>query len=85
MLRERDSLRPLPKQGMDLAEVSFPTVDSGGCVTVRTNRYSSPLRPGMTANVKLLPAYIEIWSEGVTSAAISVGSRFSIWSTISSR
>ena len=64
MLRERDFLRPLPKQGMDLAEVSFPTIDSGGCVTVRTNRYSTPLRPGMTANVKLLPAYIEIWSEG---------------------
>jgi len=64
MLREHDFLRPLPKQGMDLAEVSFPTVDSGGCVTVRTNRYSTPLRPGMTANVKVLPAYIEIWSEG---------------------
>jgi transposase len=64
MLRERDFLRPLPKQGMDLAEVSFPTVDSGGCVTVRTNRYSTPLRPGMAANVKVLPAYIEIWSEG---------------------
>ena len=64
MLRERDFLRPLFKQGMDLAEVSFPTVDSGGCVTVRTNRYSTPLRPGMAANVKVLPAYIEIWSEG---------------------
>jgi transposase len=64
MLRERDFLRPLPKQGMDLAEVSFPTVDSGGCVSVRTNRYSTPLRPGMAANVKVLPAYIEIWSEG---------------------
>lgn len=64
MLREREFLRSVPKQGVDLAELSFPTVDGGGCVTVRTNRYSTPLRPGMTANVKLLPAYIEIWSEG---------------------
>lgn len=64
MLREHDFLRRLPQQGMDLAEVSFPAVDGGGCVTVRTNRYSTPLRPGMTAHVKVLPAYIEIWSEG---------------------
>jgi hypothetical protein len=64
MIRERDSLRPLPQQGMDLTEVSFPTVDSAGCVTVRTNRYSTPLRPGMKAHAKLFPAYIEIWSEG---------------------
>ena len=46
------------------SEVSFPTVDSAGCVTVRTNRYSTPLRPGMKAHAKLLPAYVEIWSEG---------------------
>lgn len=39
MPQARDSaifLRALPKQGIDLTEVSFPTVDSGGCVTVRT-------------------------------------------------
>ena len=64
MIRERDFLRALPKQGVDLTEVSFPTVDSGGCVTVRTNRYSTPLRPGMSAQAKLYPAYVEIWSEG---------------------
>lgn len=64
MIRERDFLRALPKQGVDLAEVSFPTVDSGGCVTVRTNRYSTPLRPGMRTQAKLYPAYVEIWSEG---------------------
>ena len=64
MIRERDFLRALPKQGVDLTEVSFPTVDSGGCVMVRTNRYSTPLRPGMSAQAKLYPAYIEIWSEG---------------------
>ena len=64
IIRERDCLRALPKQGIDLTEVSFPTVDSGGCVAVRTNRYSTPLRPGMAAQAKLSPAYVEIWSEG---------------------
>lgn len=64
MIRERDLLRALPKQGVDLMEVSFPIVDSGGCVTVRTNRYSTPLRPGMSAQAKLFPAYVEIWNEG---------------------
>jgi hypothetical protein len=64
MVRERDFLRLLPQQGMDLSEVSFPTVDSGGCVTVRTNGYSTPLRPGIEVLAKVLPAYVEIWSEG---------------------
>jgi transposase len=64
MLRERDHLLPMPKTGFDLAEISFPIVDSGGCVTVRTNRYSTPLRPGMPAQVKLYPAYVEIWHAG---------------------
>jgi transposase len=64
MIREREFLRSLPKHGVDLAEMSFPTVDSGGCVTVRTNRYSTPLRPSMIAQAKLYPAYVEIWSGG---------------------
>jgi transposase len=64
MLREREHLLPAPKHGFDLAEVSFATVDGGGCVAVRTNRYSTPLRPGMKAEVKLYPAYVEIWYEG---------------------
>jgi transposase len=64
MLREREHLLPMPKHGFDLAEVSFPVVGSNGCVTVRTNRYSTPLRPGTQAEVKLYPAYVEIWHEG---------------------
>ena len=64
MVRERGQLSGLAKEGFDLAEVSFPQVDSGGCVVVRTNRYSTPLRPGMQVEAKLYPAYVEIWSEG---------------------
>jgi len=64
MLRERGHLRPLVKEGFDLAEISFPEVDGGGCVPVRTNRYSTPLRPGMQVEAKVYPAYVEVWHEG---------------------
>lgn len=64
MLRERERLRPLVKDGFDLAEISFPEVDGGGCVAVRTNRYSTPLRPGMQVEAKVYPAYVEVWNEG---------------------
>lgn len=64
MLREQEDLNPLAKEGFDLAEFSFPAVDSGGCVAVRTNRYSTPLRPGIEVQVKVYPAYVEVWHEG---------------------
>ena len=64
MVREREHLLSLAKEGFDLAEVSFPEVDSGGCVMVRTNRYSTPVRPGMEVQAKLYPAYVEVWHEG---------------------
>jgi transposase len=64
MIRERDHLLPLAKDGFDLAEISLATVDGQGCVTVRTNRYSTPVRPGIQVQAKLYPAYVEIWHEG---------------------
>jgi transposase len=64
MLQERPHLLPLAKQGVDLAEVSFPTVDNKACVRVRTNHYSTPLRPGLQAEVKLYSCYVEIWRDG---------------------
>ena len=60
---EREHLLPLSAEGFELAETSFPTVDGKGCVKVRTNRYSTPLRPGTRPQAKLLPAYVEIWQE----------------------
>jgi hypothetical protein len=38
-------------------------VDGKGCVKVRTNCYSTPLKPGTHTRVKLLPAYVEVWQE----------------------
>jgi transposase len=60
---EREHLLPLPTEGFDLAETSFPIVDGKGCVQVRTNWYSTPLKPGTRPRVKLLPAYVEVWQE----------------------
>jgi transposase len=64
MMREREYLLAPAKDGFDLAEASFATVDGNGCVAVRTNRYSTPIRPGMQVQVKVCPAYVEIWHEG---------------------
>ena len=64
MIREREHLLSLAKDGFDLAETNFATVDGNGCVAVRTNRYSTPIRPGMQVQVKVYPAYVEMWHEG---------------------
>jgi len=63
MAIERGHLLPLPAEGFDLSEISFPVVDGKGCVKVRTNWYSTPLVPGTCPRVRLLPAYVEIWQE----------------------
>jgi len=60
----RTDLRALPRQPFDLAEISFPSVDRGGCVRVMTNRYSTPLKPGMQAEVRAHASYVEIWHNG---------------------
>src|SRR5207248_7826752 len=60
---EREHLLPLASEGFELAETSFPTVDGKGCVKVRTNCYSTPLKPGTRCQARLLPAYVEIWQE----------------------
>jgi transposase len=60
---ERTHLLPLAAEGFELAETSFPTVDGKGCVKVRTNWYSAPLKPGTRCHARLLPAYVEIWHE----------------------
>ncbi len=60
---EREHLLPGAAEGFDLAETSFPVVDGKGCVKVRTNWYSTPLKPGAKVRVKLLPAQVEVWRE----------------------
>lgn len=60
---EREHLLALAEEGFELAETSFPTVDSKSCVKVRTNWYSTPAQPGTRVRARLLPAYVEIWQE----------------------
>jgi Mu transposase-like protein len=64
MQQEQAHLLPLPEEQFEIAEVSFPRVDAQGCVKVRTNGYSTPLPAGTTAQVRLLPAAVEIFHEG---------------------
>ena len=44
MMLEREHLLPFPEERFELAEMSYPVVDTKGCVRVRTNFYSTPLR-----------------------------------------
>src|ERR1039458_783686 len=60
---ERQHLLPLAREGFELAEVSFPKVDGKSCVKVRTNWYSTPVKPGIQVQARLLPAYVEVWQE----------------------
>jgi hypothetical protein len=64
MAEERDHLLALPEEAFDLAEISFPIVDSGGCVRIKTNTYSTPVGPGTPVQVKVYPAHLEIWHDG---------------------
>jgi transposase/L-amino acid N-acyltransferase YncA len=61
---ERGRLQGLPAEDFELAEESYGRVNDKGCILVRTNSYSTPLRPGTQARVRVLPATIEIWHEG---------------------
>lgn len=61
---ERDALLPTPSERFDLAEECFPLVDAKGCVRVKTNLYSTPLRPLTRVRVRLLPTKVEVWLAG---------------------
>jgi len=68
MQAEQAHLLPLPKEGFDLAEVSFPKVDGSGCVRVRTNFYSAPLPADTQVQAKTYADRVEIWHEGAAAA-----------------
>jgi transposase len=58
---EQAHLLPLQAEDFQVAEESFCRVDGKGCVQVRTNYYSTPLRPGTQARVRVLPLRVEVW------------------------
>ena len=61
---ERPHLMPLQTEDFEITEELCCRVDGKGCVLVRTNWYSTPLRPGLQVRVRVRPAVIEIWHEG---------------------
>jgi transposase len=61
---EREHLLPMVEEGFDLADLSFPVVDGSGCVRVKRNWYSTPLRPGTKVRAKASAGSVEIWKDG---------------------
>ena len=64
MLVEREHLLPLAAEGMDLAQTSFPTINSQGCAKVLNNAYSAPLKAGIKVHAKAGASMVELWHEG---------------------
>jgi hypothetical protein len=64
MIIEREYLRPLAAEGMDLAQTSFPMVNSLGCALVLTNAYSVPLKAGTRVHAKAYASKVELWHDG---------------------
>jgi hypothetical protein len=64
LLFERSHLLPVVPEGMDLAQTSFPTVSTLGCVIVLTNAYSAPLPSGTQIQAKIYASTVELWHDG---------------------
>ena len=62
--QEQPLLLPLPEEDFDLVEESFYRVNEKGCVQVRSNFYSAPLRPGTQARVRVSPTVVEVHHQG---------------------
>ena len=60
---ERESLLGLA-EGFEIEATSFPMVDGSGCVKVRANFYSTPLRPGTKTQAKIFAETVEVWHDG---------------------
>jgi len=64
MTVERSHLLPRAAEGFDLAEVVFPLVDKRGCVAVKTNLYSVPVKAGTRVEARVHPLHVEVWHAG---------------------
>jgi transposase len=64
MATERGHLLSCAAEGFDLAETVFALVDKQGCVTVKTNFYSVPVRAGTRVEVRIHALHVEVWHAG---------------------
>ena len=62
--REQSRLRRLPNEEFDLSECLKCKVDDHACVCVKHNRYSTPLRPGTEAEVRVDASHVEVRWQG---------------------
>lgn len=63
MLIEQEHLLPLGED-FDLVERAFPTVNSLGCVKVRTNSYSVPVDAGRAVEARITASAVDLYYEG---------------------
>lgn len=68
LVEERGYLLALPKEGFDVAVIHAGQVDAKGCVKTHLVWYSTPLRVGAKAQVRVLPSSIEVWYSGARVA-----------------
>ena len=64
MALERAHLLPCAAEGFDLAEIAFPLVDKRGCIAVKTNLYSVPVKAGTRVEARVHPLHVEVWHAG---------------------
>jgi len=64
MVAERDHLLPRAPEEFDLADVTCPLVDKQGCVVIKTNAYSVPIKAGTRVEARVYPLHVEIWHSG---------------------
>jgi transposase len=65
---ERTHLRPLAREGFDLADTRAATINTHGCAPVLTNHYSTPLVSGTSVEAKVYADRVEIWHAGACVA-----------------
>jgi transposase len=64
MSAERGHLLAQAAEGFELAEIVFPLADKQGCITVKTNFYSVPMRAGARVEARIHPLHVEVWQTG---------------------
>lgn len=64
LIEEQAFLQPLPTGGFDLSEDVFSRVNAQGCVVIRTNWYSVPLRAGLEVHSKVFADRVELRYNG---------------------
>ena len=64
LTQEQPFLRALQPEDFAVCEELFCRVDSKGCVQIKTNWYSTPLRSGTQVQVQLWPSWLQVLDQG---------------------